>query len=84
MVGEGEEVAGEEEVQACSEGEEESDGVEKTFLFDLYFFLRDEPEHDDQDGNDEEEEADGVAVGGGAGGGGGCWVQGREMHGVEC
>src|ERR1700756_5204120 len=43
LVGEGEEVAGEEEVEARADGKEEADGPEETFLLDLYSFLRDKP-----------------------------------------
>jgi hypothetical protein len=53
LVWEGEEVAGEEEVQACSDGKEEADSPEKTFFLDHYSFLRNEPERDDQGGDDE-------------------------------
>src|SRR5216683_4129541 len=53
LVGKDEEIAGEEEVHACADGKEETDGPQKTFLLDLYSFLRDEPERDDQDGDDE-------------------------------
>ena len=68
LVGEGEEVSGEEEVQTCADGKEKTDGPAEALLGDLYALFREEPERDDEDRDDEEEQADGVAVGRGAGG----------------
>ena len=83
MVGEDEEIPGEEEVQACADRQEQNDGQAEALLRDLYVLLREEPKRDDENGDDEQEQADGVAVGRGAGCCGGRWVESGEMYGVE-
>lgn len=83
-IGKGEEVVGKEEIEACPDGKEETHGPEETFLRDLYAFLWDQPECDDEDRGEEEEKTDGIAVGRGGWGSSSNWVQRGEVDRVEC
>jgi len=83
LIGEDEEISGEEEVQSCADRKEQTNGPAEALLRDLYVLLREEPKRDDENRDDEEEQANGIAIGGGAWGFGGCRVQRREVHGVK-
>ena len=58
LVGEGEEITGEEEVKTGADGKEQADGPGETFLGDPHTFLREKPQRNHQERDDEDQNQD--------------------------